>query len=156
MKKKRDKYRFCVWFHTDNFFPKGLKKGPNYCEKEYMSTINKNGLFMEDYEPFWKSWSIVCRRPEEWHSESASNTAVHSIGPIGAIGIGGEVSNQVDCFLKIDRFKGNFDFWNGIILSWQKLGLYLKLTCSLLVQKLSSNSHLQKFSFQCTMGRFIT
>ena len=34
------------------FFPKGLKKGPNYCEKEYMSTINKNGLFMEDYEPF--------------------------------------------------------------------------------------------------------
>ena len=55
-----------------------------------------------------KSWSIVCR-PEEWHRESASNTAVHSIGPVGAIRIGCEVSNKVDCFLKIDRSKGNFD-----------------------------------------------
>ena len=56
-----------------------------------------------------KSWSIVCRRPKEWHRESASNTAVHSIGPVGAIRIGCEVSNKVDCFLKIDRSKGNFD-----------------------------------------------
>ena len=55
-----------------------------------------------------KSWSIVCR-PEEWHRESASNTAVHSIGPIGAIHVGCEVSNQVDCFLKINRSNGNFD-----------------------------------------------
>ena len=67
----------------------------------------------------------MCRRPKEWHRESASNTAVHSIGPIGAIRIGCEVSTQVDCFLVIDRYKGFFYIRNGIMLSRQKLGLYL-------------------------------